>query len=162
MTAIIASALFATTAVTSNPWIAEWDTPYGMPPFKELKICDYVNAIRTGVNLKQERIKAIAENKEAPTFKNTIIPYIYADKELTQASRAFGVQFSLERDEEREKASIEAIPIFTDDTAKTISTTFSRDTTPPPITRIFGLKCLTATSILSLRRKATCGIRNWE
>lgn len=121
MTAIIASAFFATTAVTSNPWIAEWDTPYGMPPFKELKICDYVNAIRTGVNLKQERIKAIAENKEAPTFKNTIIPYIYADKELTQASRAFGVQFSLERDEEREKASIEAIPIFTDDTAKTIS-----------------------------------------
>lgn len=120
MTTLFASIFLATT-ISTNPWLAEWDTPYGMPPFNELKVSEYVDAVKKGCALKQERIKVIVENKEEPTFKNTIVPYIFADKELTQASRVFGVLFSLERDEEREKASIDAIPIFTADTAKTIS-----------------------------------------
>ena len=121
MTAIIASALLATSAATGNPWLAEWDTPYGMPPFKELKVSSYVDALKTAVDLKQKRIQAIVENKEKPTFQNTVAPYVFADRELTRASRVFGVLFSLERDEEREKASVEAIPVFTADAAKTIS-----------------------------------------
>jgi hypothetical protein len=121
MTAIIASALLATSAATGNPWLAEWNTPYGMPPFKELKVSGYVDALKTAVDLKQKRIQAIVENKEKPTFQNTVAPYVFADRELTQASRVFGVLLSLERNEEREKASIEAIPVFTADAAKTIS-----------------------------------------
>ena len=121
MTAIIASALLATSAATGNPWLAEWNTPYGMPPFKELKVSGYVDALKTAVDLKQKRIQAIVEKKEKPTFQNTGAPYVFADRELTRASRVFGVLISLERDEEREKASIEAIPVFTADAAKTIS-----------------------------------------
>lgn len=120
MTTLFAS-VFLAAATSTNAWLADWDTPYGMPPFNELKVSEYVDAVKKGCELKQERIKLIVENKEEPTFKNTIVPYIFADKELTQASRVFGVLFSLERDEEREKASIDAIPIFTADTAKTIS-----------------------------------------
>ena len=121
MTALIASVFLTAATISTNSWLAEWDTPYGMPPFNELKVSEYVDAIKAGSELKQKRIKAIVENKEKPTFKNTIIPYVFAGKELSQASRVFGVLLSLERDEEREKASIEAIPIFSTDTAKTIS-----------------------------------------
>ena len=121
MTALIASIFLTAATISTNSWLAEWDTPYGMPPFNELKVSEYVDAIKAGSELKQKRIKAIVENKEKPTFKNTIIPYVFAGKELSQASRVFGVLLSLERDEEREKASIEAIPIFSTDTAKTIS-----------------------------------------
>lgn len=121
MTAIIASAVFATSAVTGSAWTAEWNTPYGIPPFKELKVSEYVDAIKAASELKQKRIRAIVGNEEKPTFKNTVIPYMDAGNELARASRVFGTLFSLERDEEREKASREAIPVFTEDTAKTIS-----------------------------------------
>lgn len=121
MTTVIASAFFAASTLTGNTWTAQWDTPYGMPPFEELKVSEYVDAIKSAAEIKQKRIAAIVANKEAPTFENTVIPYIFADRELVQASRVFGTLFALERNEEREKASIEAIPIFTADTAKTIS-----------------------------------------
>ena len=90
MTTIIASALFAASTFTNNTWIAEWNTPYGIPPFKELKVSEYVDALKTAAEIKQERIKAIVETKEKPTFKNTIIPYIFAGREMSQASRVFG------------------------------------------------------------------------
>ena len=92
MTTLFAS-IFLAAATSTNAWLADWDTPYGMPPFNELKVSEYVDAIKKGCELKQERIKLIVENKEEPTFKNTIVPYIFADKELTQASRVFGVLF---------------------------------------------------------------------
>ena len=121
MTSIIASALFAASTFTNNTWISEWNTPYGIPPFKELKVSEYVGALKTAAEIKQERIKAIVATKEKPTFKNTIVPYIFAGKEMSQASRVFGALLSLERNEEREKASADAIPIFTKDSAQTIS-----------------------------------------
>ncbi len=121
MTAFIASAFLATSAATSNTWIAKWDTPYGMPPFKELKVSEYVDALKTASQLKQERIKAIVDNKEKPTFANTIVPYIFAGRELAQASRVFSALLGLERNEEREIASMEAIPVFTVDGDMTIS-----------------------------------------
>lgn len=121
MTTVIASAFFAASALTGNTWTDQWNTRYGLPPFEELKVSEYVDAIKAASEIKQKRIAAIVENKEKPTFENTVVPYILADRELTQASRVFGVLFALERNEEREKASVEAIPIFTADTAKTIS-----------------------------------------
>ena len=121
MTTIIASAFLGASAVAGNMWISEWRTPYGLPPFKDLDVSGYVDAVKAAVELKQERIKAIVETEEKPTFKNTIVPFVFADSELAQASRVFGALFSLERDEARESARIESIPVFTADSAKTIS-----------------------------------------
>ena len=84
MTALIASVFLTAATISTNSWLAEWDTPYGMPPFNELKVSEYVDAIKAGSELKQKRIKAIVENKEKPTFKNTIIPYVLQAKNLAK------------------------------------------------------------------------------
>lgn len=55
-----------------NSFLAEWNTPFGIPPFDEIKTADYLPAIEAGIKLQNEEIKAITDNPEAPTFENTI------------------------------------------------------------------------------------------
>ena len=73
-----AFAIMAMTACTTktgtNPFLAEWDTPYGIPPFDKIQIDDYIPAIKAGIGQQQKEIDAITANPEAPTFENTIVP----------------------------------------------------------------------------------------
>ena len=62
-------------SLAGNPFMKEWDTPYGVPPFDKIKTSDYLPAIEEGIRQQRENIQAICENSEAPTFANTIIPY---------------------------------------------------------------------------------------
>ena len=55
-----------------NPLLMEWDTPFGVPPFDKIKSEDYLPAFEIALERHNEEIKNICENKEAPTFKNTI------------------------------------------------------------------------------------------
>lgn len=57
-----------------NPFLAEWDTPYGVPPFAEISDDDYMPAIKQGILEAREGVAAIASNPDAPTFENTILP----------------------------------------------------------------------------------------
>jgi peptidyl-dipeptidase Dcp len=57
-----------------NPFLAEWDTPYGVPPFAEISDDDYMPAIKQGILEAREGVAAIADNPDAPTFENTILP----------------------------------------------------------------------------------------
>ncbi|MCQ2074251.1 MAG: M3 family metallopeptidase [Bacteroidaceae bacterium] len=73
-----AFAIMAMTACTTktgtNPFLTEWDTPYGIPPFDKIQIDDYIPAIKAGIAQQQKEIDAITANPEAPTFENTIVP----------------------------------------------------------------------------------------
>ena len=33
----------------TNPFLTEWDTPYGIPPFDKIKTSDYIPAIKAGI-----------------------------------------------------------------------------------------------------------------
>src|SRR5690554_2333365 len=59
----------------SNPFFSEWDTPYGVPPFDEIKEEHYLPAVKKGIEEHEAEIKAIVENQEEPTFENTILAY---------------------------------------------------------------------------------------
>lgn len=61
-----------TTSERVNPFLTEWDTPYGIPPFNEITVDDYIPAIQAGIEQQQKEIDAIVANTEAPTFENTI------------------------------------------------------------------------------------------
>lgn len=63
-----------TTKTGTNPFLVEWDTPYGIPPFDKIQIDDYIPAIKAGIGQQQKEIDAITANPEAPTFENTIVP----------------------------------------------------------------------------------------
>ena len=55
-----------------NPFLTEWETPYGIPPFEQIKPSDYLPAFQEGIRQQQAEIQAIIDNPEAPTFDNTI------------------------------------------------------------------------------------------
>ncbi|MBR4995220.1 MAG: M3 family metallopeptidase [Alistipes sp.] len=58
---------------SSNPLLAEWDTPYATPPFDKIKITDYEPAFETAIAVSRAEIDAIVNNPAKPTFKNTIV-----------------------------------------------------------------------------------------
>ncbi len=55
-----------------NPFLTEWDTPYGIPPFEQIKVNDYLPAFQEGIKQQQAEIQAIIDNPDEPDFDNTI------------------------------------------------------------------------------------------
>ncbi|MEM5515465.1 M3 family metallopeptidase [Henriciella sp. AS95] len=56
-----------------NPFLEEWDTPFGVPPFSEIDDEEYLPAIKKGILDARAEVEAIIENEEEPTFENTIV-----------------------------------------------------------------------------------------
>lgn len=57
----------------TNPFLSEWNTPYGIPPFDKIEECHYLPAIKAGIDEQNAEIQAIIDNPEAPSFENTMI-----------------------------------------------------------------------------------------
>lgn len=114
---ILAATIFTMTACTqkeSNPFLGEWDTPYGIPQFDQISYDDYIPAIQAGIEQQDAEIKAITDNPEAPTFENTIAPLELSGSIL---ARVGGVLYNIsETDQTPELDSIQelAIPMITE------------------------------------------------
>ena len=73
----------------NNPILQQWETPFGLPPFDKINSEDYLPAFETAIAEHKADIKAIIENKEEPTFNNTIEGIEFAGKNLTKVSSLF-------------------------------------------------------------------------
>jgi peptidyl-dipeptidase Dcp len=113
--------LIASTVTSANPWISQWDTPYGIPPFDELKVSLYVEAVKAGIQIEKKEIESIVADDASPTFSNTVVKYIRTGAELSQASRVFGCLFALEQNDEYEKARKEVIALMSRHSAEILS-----------------------------------------
>jgi peptidyl-dipeptidase Dcp len=56
-----------------NPFFKEWNTPYGVPPFDEIKVEHFMPAYQAGMAEEMAQIWTIIRNQNAPTFENTIV-----------------------------------------------------------------------------------------
>src|SRR5512140_1992012 len=56
----------------SNPLLAEWTTPFGVPPFPAVKEEHFIPAVKVAMTRQQEEIASLLANTEPPTFANTI------------------------------------------------------------------------------------------
>ncbi|HNZ97095.1 MAG TPA: M3 family metallopeptidase [Thermoanaerobaculia bacterium] len=72
-------ALFATilpaaarAAESANPLLADWQTPFGVPPFAEIRPEQFLPAIEAGIAAQKQEIAAIVAAPEPATFANTI------------------------------------------------------------------------------------------
>lgn len=63
----------AMTAGNENPLIAEWNTPFEVPPFDQIKNSDFKPALLEGMKEQQKEIQELIDSKEPPTFENTIV-----------------------------------------------------------------------------------------
>ena len=75
-----------------NPFLAEWDTPYGIPDFSAVEEAHYLPAVEAGIEQQQAEIDAIIANTEAPTFENVVAAY---EKSGAILDRVVGVLFNL-------------------------------------------------------------------
>lgn len=92
-TLLIALAIMSMTAcVRTNPFLEEWDTPYGIPPYDKIEFEDYIPAVKAGIEQQQGEVNAITANAEAPTFENTIVPLELSGEIL---SKVTGVLFNV-------------------------------------------------------------------
>ena len=66
--------LTACTNTRENPFLTQWDTPYGIPPYDQIQVDDYIPALQAGIEQDNKDIEAIVNNPEAPTFENTMEP----------------------------------------------------------------------------------------
>jgi len=73
----------------SNPFYAPSGLPFHAPPFDKIKDADYQPAIEAGMAAQLAEIRAIARNRAAPTFENTLIPLEKSGLLLERASAAF-------------------------------------------------------------------------
>ena len=101
------------TDLSNNPFMKEWDTPYGVPPFDKIKTTDYLPAIQEGMRQQAEIIEQICENKEAPTFANTLIPYEYSGELLNKVTAVFMNLAECMNSPEMERLSDTIIPMLT-------------------------------------------------
>jgi len=75
--------------VSENPFFEEWDTPFEVPPFNEIKNDHYMPAFQKGMEENLAEIDAIVNNAEAPTFANTIEEMERSGKLLSKVQRVF-------------------------------------------------------------------------
>lgn len=76
-------------ADTDNPFLTEFETPYGTPDFNRIKVEHYEPAFLKGIEQQNQEIKAIVENPEEPTFENTIVALDNSGEILARVSGVF-------------------------------------------------------------------------
>jgi peptidyl-dipeptidase Dcp len=80
------------TAEEKNPLLAEWTGPYGgVPPFDRVKIADFKPALEAAMAENLAEIEKIANQKDAPTFENTIVALENTGRALDRVSTIYNI-----------------------------------------------------------------------
>lgn len=83
---MIAAACLSACTNHENPFLTDWNTPYGIPPFQEIQVDNYIPAIQAGIEQQKKEIEDIVNNQDAPTFDNTILPLELSGEILRKVS----------------------------------------------------------------------------
>jgi peptidyl-dipeptidase Dcp len=73
-----------------NPFFAEYDTPFQVPPFDLIKPEHFIPAYEKGMEEQKAEIEALINNPADPTFDNTIAALGRAGELLSNVARVFG------------------------------------------------------------------------
>lgn len=72
-----------------NALLADWNTPFGLPPFAAIATEDFAPAFETAIAEARANTAAIAGDPEPPTFANTIEALERAQRRLDQVASVF-------------------------------------------------------------------------
>ena len=95
-----------------NPFLTEWDTPFGTPPFDKIKQGHYLPAFKKGIEEQKEEIESIIDNTEEPTFENTIEALEYSGSLLDKVSRVFNAMTDAMTNDELQAINKEVSPML--------------------------------------------------
>ncbi len=97
----------------ANPFFSEWDTPFGMPPFGEIKPEHYKPAYEEAIRQHNAEIEAIIANEQTPGFDNVILALDNAGEMLGRVGATFGMVNGSDSNEELQAVEREMSPILT-------------------------------------------------
>jgi peptidyl-dipeptidase Dcp len=72
-----------------NPFFSEWKTPFGVPPFDQIKTEHFLPAIQEGITQHNREVLAIGKSDTPPTFGNTVEALDASGHLLEKASAVF-------------------------------------------------------------------------
>lgn len=98
--------------VGENPFFAEWNTPYGVPPFDRMTPAHFLPALERGMSLHDAEIDAITSNNDAPTFENVILAYDDSGQMLAQTELIFGMLCAAENTAEMQALQEQVMPML--------------------------------------------------
>lgn len=97
----------------NNPLLMEWDTPYGIPPFAEIKDENYKPAFDRGIEELRVDIRMIRDNPQPPTFENTIEALELAGPALTRVYNVFSNITNTDSNDYLRELEVEISPVLT-------------------------------------------------
>ena len=102
----------AVSCADKNPFLSEWETPYGIPDFGKIEEKHYIPAIEEGIRQQETEIAAIIANTDAPTFENVVEAY---EKSGAVLGRVTSVLFNVSESDATEslqKIVEQALPLI--------------------------------------------------
>ncbi len=94
-----------------NPFFSEWDTPFGTPPFDQIRAEHYKPAFEEGMRLQRAEIDSITANPAVPSFDNTILAYDRSGELYGKVGRVFSTVTSADTNADLEAIRAEMSPL---------------------------------------------------
>jgi len=105
------SLLLACSPQQKNPFLAEFDTPHGVPPFDRIELEHFRPAVDEGMKRQLAAIEEIVANPEPATFENTIVALERSGELLTNVGSVFRGLNSADTNDEMQALARELAPI---------------------------------------------------
>ena len=100
------------TEATGNPFLAEYTTPFGVPPFEQIKMEHYKPVFLQGMEEQKAEIEAIVNNQAAPDFENTIVALDQSGSLFSKVRIVFSGLNSANTSDEMQALSKELSPLL--------------------------------------------------
>ena len=101
-------------AESQNPLLQKSSLPFGAPDFSKIKPSDYLPAIKAAIEQNRQEVKAIAVNKQTPTFANTILVLEQSGVTLDRVTSVFFGLTSADKTAEIAETQKIVTPLLTD------------------------------------------------
>lgn len=95
-----------------NPLLTEWTTPFGVPPFGDIKPEHFLPAYREAIARQKAEVDAIAGSAEPPTFANTVAALDAVGEQLSQVNRVFQNLAAAETNDQLQGVGREVAPML--------------------------------------------------
>lgn len=96
---------------TMNPFLSDYDTPFGVPPFDLVENRHFLPAYEEGIRQQEAEIGAIVANQDSPTFENTIAAFDQSGETLRKVRGVFERLRSAETSDEIDSIAEILVPI---------------------------------------------------
>lgn len=98
----------------TNPLLFEFNTPKGTPPFDLIKNSDYEPAFKAGIEEQNKEIQSIVNNKNKPTFENTIVALDQSGQILNRVTSTFSAIRGANSDSDIQGISEKIFPLLSE------------------------------------------------